>query len=276
MSKYQGMKIVTTPGIQEYLEEKLSAGWSPDVIAGRLQAYDTYLPYVSAKTIYKWLYSNRGQYLCKYLASQQYYKKKRTKKTDKEMIPNRVGIEKRPKEANERLRIGDFENDLVVSGRRHQSKTALDVLLDRKALFVRLRKIPNQQAAAHNAAVIEMLSGFTAAHTITFDNGIENKQHEALSAAMNVSMYFCNPYSSWEKGSVENINGLIRRWIPKGSNIADYSNGQIQWIEDRLNHTPRKSLGYKTPYEVMLEEEALVPEALIKENDLIRKQKQHR
>jgi IS30 family transposase len=276
MSKYQGMKIVSSPGIQEYLEERLSQGWSPDVIAGRLKKYDTYLPYVSGKTIYKWLYSNRGQYLCRYLASQQYYRKKRTKKTDKEMIPNRVGIEKRPQEANERVRVGDFENDLIVSGKRHSSKTALDVLVDRKALFVRLRKIPNQKAATHNAAVIEMLSGITTAHTITFDNGIENKKHEELSAAVRLDTFFCNPYSSWEKGSVENVNGLIRRWIPKGANIANYSNQQIQWIENRLNHTPRKSLGYKTPYEVMLEEEALVPEVAVRETDLILNQKQHR
>jgi IS30 family transposase len=279
MSKYQGMKIVHSPGIQEYLEEKLPLGWAPDVIAGRLKEYDTFLPYVSAKTIYKWLYSNRGQYLCKYLASKQYYRKKRTKKTDKEMIPNRVGIEERPKEANLRQRAGDFENDLIVSGKRTRSKTALDVLISRKARFTKLRKISNQKAATHNAAVIAMSVGFTNMATITFDNGIENKKHEELSAALRVDAYFCNPYSSWEKGSVENINSLIRRWIPKGANIANYSAKQVQWIEDRLNHTPRKTLGYKTPYEVMLEEEALLPEAMVGyevRKSLILKQKQHR
>ena len=271
LSKYQGMKIIHSVVLRKHLEQKLKAGWAPEVIAGRLKEVDTHLPSVSSKTIYKFLYSNRGQYLCRHLASRRYYPKRRKKSSaKKQLIPNRVGIEKRPQEANQRARIGDLEGDLVVSGKHHKSKAALDVLVDRKAKYVKIKKIANQKAATHNQAVLKMASVFTELHTLTFDNGIENVKHEELSAALSLDVFFCNPYSSWEKGSVENINGLIRRWIPKGANIADYSDEQIQWIEDRLNHTPRKSLGYQTPYEVMLEEEALLPPALIL------KQKQHR
>lgn len=276
-SKYQGMKIVHAPLLRNYLEEKLPLGWSPDVIAGQLKAVATHLPYVSGKTIYKFLYTARGQYLCRHLASARYYRQRRRKTAgEKQLIPHRIGIEMRPTEANNRQRCGDFEGDLIISGKRHHSSAALDVVVSRKSRYVKLKKIANQRAATHNAAVTELTAGFTTLHTLTFDNGVENVQHEALSSALSVDIFFCNPYASWEKGSIENINGLIRRWIPKGANIADYTDEQIQWIEDRLNHTPRKSLGYRTPYEVMLEDEALLPEVLSTNQSLILKQKQHR
>mgnify|MGYP001589723437 CR=1 FL=1 len=88
--------------------------------------------------------------------------------------------------------------------------------------------------------------------TLTYDNGIENRNHEELALALDIKTYFCNPYSSWEKGSIENTNGRIRRFIPKGADLNNYSNKQIQKIEDWLNHTPRKCLHYRTPYEIML------------------------
>jgi len=254
-SKYQGMTIIQEPALLRYIERRLRRGWAPDVIAGRLQTMDTHLPYVSSRTVYKFLYSSRGQYLCRYLATKRYYRKRRQKPaTKKQLIPNRVGIEKRPQEATMRATLGHLEEDLIVSGRRHKSTTALSVSCDRMSRQVRLTKMHNQRPREHNRVLQEVWSTFPVVHTATVDNGIENTKHEALSAAMHVSIYFCNPYSSWEKGSIENINGLIRRWIPKGANIADYTDAQIQWIEDRLNHTPRKSLGYLTPYEFMMKE----------------------
>ena len=94
--------------------------------------------------------------------------------------------------------------------------------------------------------------------TITHDNGIENKNHEDVAVALSVKTFFCDPYSSWQKGSVENTIGRIRRFIPKGADISLYSNKEIAAIEHWLNHTPRKCLGYKTPYEVMLENNLLL------------------
>ena len=254
-SKYQGMKIIREPDLLKYIERRLRRGWSPDVIAGRLKEYDQYLPYVSSKTIYKYLYSSRGQYLCRHLASKRYDRKRRRKKvSSKPLIPNRIGIEMRPCKANNREELGHLEEDLIVSGKRHHSKTALSVSCDRMSRQVKLRKLNSQKPGEHIQVLQDVWSTYRTLKTATFDNGIENTKHEALSAAMNISVYFCNPYSSWEKGSVENINQLIRRWIPKGCDIASYSAEEIQWIEDRLNNTPRKSLGYLTPNEFTMKE----------------------
>lgn len=254
-SKYQGMKIIHNPDLLKYIERKLRKGWSPDVIAGRLKEVDTHLLYVSAKTIYKFLYSNRGQYLCRYLASKRYDRKRRRKKAAKKnLIPNRIGIEMRPKEANNREELGHLEEDLIISGKRHHSKAALSVSVDRLSRQTRLRKMKNQKPTEHNQVLKDVWSEFIDLKTVTFDNGIENTKHEELSGAMNINIYFCNPYSSWEKGTVENINGLIRRWIPKGADIVYYSDQEIQWMEDQLNNTPRKSLGYLTPNEVTIRE----------------------
>jgi len=254
-SKYQGMKIIHEPDLLKYLERKLRKGWAPDVIAGRLKEYDTYLPYVSSKTVYQFLYSSRGQYLCRYLVSKRYDRRRRKKKAAKKtLIPNRVGIEKRPQEATNREELGHLEEDLMVSGKRHNSQAVLSVSCDRMSRQTRLSKMLSQKPREHNEILKNIWSKFPNLKTVTFDNGIENIKHEELAVAMKVSIYFCNPYSSWEKGSVENINGLIRRWIPKGCDIANYSDEQIQWIEDRLNNTPRKSLGYLTPNEFTIKQ----------------------
>jgi transposase, IS30 family len=89
--------------------------------------------------------------------------------------------------------------------------------------------------------------------TLTYDNGIENRDHETVAAAFNVQTYFCYPYHSWEKGGVENTIGRIRRYLPKGANLADFSDSDIAAIEHWLNHTPRKCLNWKTPHEIMTE-----------------------
>jgi len=251
-SKYQGMKVREDPKLQQFIVQKLQSGWTPDEIAGHLKTRQKKLTSISAKGIYKWLYSVHGQKYCPLLCSQQLKPKKRRPKAKRSMIPNRVGIEKRPEEAKNRTEYGHFETDSVVSGKRHDSTVALSVLHERKARYVRLKKIPNLKpttfAAATKTSAIDLYR-----RTITYDNGMENRTHEDVAVALNVSTYFCNPYHSWEKGGVENTNGRIRRYIPKGSNLADYSDNDIARIEYWLNHTPRKCLNWKTPYEIMIE-----------------------
>jgi transposase, IS30 family len=250
-SKYQGMKIHTCSQLEEYVVEKLKEFWTPEEISGRIKNHDTHIPYVSAKGIYRWLYSAQGQKYCPYLAKQRWEPKKhRQKKTERHIIPNRVGIENRPEGANNRSEFGHFEADTAVSGKRHKSKAALSVLCERKARFTRLRKIPNLKPNTHNSALKQMASEIKVS-TITYDNGIENRYHEKLAADLKIQTYFCQPYHSWEKGTVENTIGRIRRFIPKGANIDLYSPKKISKIEDWLNHTPRKCLNYSTPYEIM-------------------------
>lgn len=252
-SKHQGMKVEDSAETRQYVVKHLKLHHTPEEIAGRLKNVDTHVPYVSHEAIYKWLYSAYGQRYCFLLPSQRFKPRKRSgKKTERSMIPNRVGIEERPEEANARSEYGHYETDTIVSGKRSGSKAALDVLVERKARYTRLRRLPNLKPSTNNKALIRMTKDLRIS-TLTYDNGIENRNHEELALILMIKAYFCNPYSSWEKGTIENTNGRIRRFIPKGADLNDYSDAQIQKIEDWLNHTPRKCLCYKTPYEIMLE-----------------------
>lgn len=257
-SKFQGMKVRGHPDLQKFIIGKLKKGWTPEEIAGRLKTKRRDLPYVSAKGIYKWLYSVHGQKYCSLLCSQQLKPKKRRPKAERSMISNRIGIEKRPEEANNRTAYGHAETDTAVSGKRHDSKEALAVLHERKARYVRLRKIPNMRPVSMTRALKKMAKNLKLS-TLTYDNGIENRDHETVARDLKIKTYFCNPYHSWEKGGVENTIGRIRRYIPKGANLADYSEKDIAKIEHWLNHTPRKCLDWKTPHEIMVANRMFLP-----------------
>jgi IS30 family transposase len=260
-SKYQGMKVRDRPDLEQFIVEKMKAGWTPEEIAGHLKKRQKHLPYISAKGIYKWLYSVHGQKYCPLLCSQQLKPKQRRPKAERSMIPHRIGIEKRSARANKRKEYGHFETDTAVSGRRHDSTAALSVLHERKARFVRLKKIPNMKPVSMTRALKKMAKDLKK-KTITYDNGIENRDHETVAEDMKIKTYFCNPYHSWEKGGVENTIGRIRRYIPKGSNLADYTNADIAKIEHWLNHTPRKCLDWHTPYEIMIKRNLFLPASI--------------
>jgi transposase, IS30 family len=250
-SKFQGMKVRGDFDLQTFIVRMLKKGWTPEEIAGRLKTKRKDLLYVSARAIYKWLYSVHGQKYCPLLCSKQMKPRKHRPKAERSMIPNRVGIEKRPEKANNRLEYGHAEADTAVSGKRHDSKHALAVLHERKARYVRLRKMPNMRPVSMTRALKKMAKNLKLS-TLTYDNGIENRDHETLARALKIKTYFCNPYHSWEKGGVENTIGRIRRYIPKGSNFADFSDKDIAKIEHWLNHTPRKCLNWSTPHEIMV------------------------
>ena len=257
-SKYQGMKINDRSELRAYIIAALQKHRTPDQISGRLKEVDRHLPYVSKKAIYEWLYTVRGQAYCHLLPSKRHQpKKRRGKKTERVMIPNRRDIAERPQEVGDRSRYGDFETDTVVSGRKTRSPVALTVIHERKARFVRLKKIPNMRPRENRKAIIRISETFTTMHTLTHDNGLENKEHEHVAQALELTTYFCRPYASWEKGGIENMNGRIRRFIPKGCDIDTFSDADIQRIEDILNNTPRKCLNYRTPYEIMIAENLL-------------------
>lgn len=251
-SKYQGMKVRERPETEAYVIDKLERGWTPEEIAGRLKEVDTHIPYVSAKGIYKWLYSVYGQRYCALLPTQRKKPGKRRPKARRSMIPNRVGIEERPQEANDRSAFGHHETDTMVSGKKTGSTAALTLLHDRKARYTQLRQVPNLKPDMNARALIAM-GRRVRCHSITHDNGIENRRHERVARRLSAQTFFCNKYRSWEKGSVENTIGRIRRFIPKGADIAQYSAQDIAAIEHWLNHTPRKCLDYKTPHEIMSE-----------------------
>ena len=248
-AKYQGKKIHEHDKLREYIIERLKIFWSPDEISGRMKVEGQPF-YVSKTAIYEWLYSSRGQAYCHLLYAKRYKPKKQKKnKTERTLIPNRQGIELRPKEAtNNNTGYEDYEGDTIVSGKKTSSKASLSVIYARTAKYVDARKIANLKPDTNSKAILDMKKDKKVL-SLTLDNGVENTKYEKL----NVPTYFCDPYSSWQKGGIENVNKMLRWFFPKGSDISIYSDEYVKMAVDILNNKPRKSLGYKTPLEVMIE-----------------------
>lgn len=252
-AKYQGKKINENRQLKEYIIERLEKYWSPDEISGRMK-FEKQPCYASKTAIYDWLYNSwYGYFLCPYLYSKRCKPRRNKKKTKRIIIPNRISIHLRPNEANNKTRYGHYEGDAIVSGKKHHSKKSLTVIYERKAKYVGIRKIDNLKPALNNQAIASIAKGLNTFKSLTLDNGIENIKHEQLKEQLDIDTYFCDPYSAWQKPGVENANKQIRRFIPKGSDINNYSEEYVASVADILNNKPRKSLGYKTPLEVMIE-----------------------
>ena len=239
--------------IRNFVKNKLIEGWSPEIIAG-YTALNPKKTKISHESIYLYIYKKRPD-LVQYLPRAHRKRFKRVPKSNKKnnRIPNRISIDQRPEEINNRTEFGHWESDAIVS---NQSKVALSVSIERISKLVKIKKIKQNKAALFSRAVIRRMKGLPACarRSITYDNGSENVLHELINDQLNTDSYFCNPYHSWEKGSVENVNGLIRRFLPKKTDFAKITHKRIKEIESLLNNRPRKCLGFKTPNQVFLEQ----------------------
>lgn len=242
-SKYQGMKVRETPGMEEYVAEKMKLNWSPELIAGCWKK-GTGMK-LTAESIYKYLYSAFGQRLCKHLKYKRYGKRRRrlrTKRLPAPHIPDRVSIEKRPLEIGERTTFGHFEADTM--GRpKYASQQTLAVMrerLSRKLFAIKVKRLK------YTIEGFQKIIDHAPVSSITFDNGLENIRYQELG----IPSYFCNPYHSWEKGSVEQGIGQIRSYIPKKADLNHYSQKNIDAIMNTLNNRPMKCLDFQTPNEV--------------------------
>ncbi|HXK52966.1 MAG TPA: IS30 family transposase [bacterium] len=237
------------PKVRSYVIKKLKEGLTPEQIAGRLKIDHPGLK-TNYESIYLFIYKDRPD-LVEYLVRGRRKRQKRGIKSGKRMVklPNRTMIDKRPAEINEKTEYGHWEADTVVS---RQSKYALAVVRERRLQVMFIRRIDSKTANNMRQAVIDMLKDIPAEYrkSITFDNGLENAQHEEIAKQLSVQTYFCHPYHSWEKGGVENGIGVIRRFLPKKTDFALISWQQIRSIENRLNNRPRKTLNYLSPLEV--------------------------
>ena len=241
-------KINQDKELRRYVIKHLKDGWNPDEIAGRMRE-DQQPFYVSKTAIYGWLRTSRGERYCQYLyTKRKHVKLRKVSKEKRTIIPNRVGIQARNAGADNRTRFGHWEVDAVVSG-KHGSG-ALSVSQERKSRYSVLKKCTSMSPTEHGTVHQEVPKHHKVI-SMTFDNGIENAHHEVLHDE-GVKTYFAAPYASWQKGGVENLNRMIRRYIPKGSDISMFSHQEITSIQNNLNHKPRKILGYRTPYEVAL------------------------
>lgn len=247
-AKYQGMKVREHPELERYIEQKIRLEWSPDVIAGvwkrERRMYGSSVT-ITAKGIYKYLYSVYGQHLCRYLKSGRCGRRKRNgTKSKKVLVPMRIGIEQRPAIITSRKRYGDFEGDLL--GVPKYTRVTIAAAVERKSRYILATKIARPKYAMDG---FKTLLDPLPVRSLTLDNGVENTRYQELG----VSTYFCHPYSSWEKGQIEHVFGMMRRYIPKHASIADYSSEQIAAIVEHINSVPRRILNYRSPREVFEE-----------------------
>ena len=239
--------------IRQYVHDRLELGWSPELIAGRLSLEHPGSS-ISHEAIYQYIYHPETEgretliaFLCRG------HRKRKNKgigrKEQRTKIPNRVSIEERPVEAEYRFEIGHWEGDSLVS---RKSLAALNSLTERKSRLLLLTKINRKTAQETTDVVVGRFVEMPEAmrKTLTMDNGTENAGHEDITAQIGVNCYFARPYASWQRGTNEHINGLVRRHLPKATDFSKITDEQIARIEWLINNRPMKCLGFKTPFEV--------------------------
>lgn len=250
-SKIQCMKVAVDQTLRGYVETGIKAHQSPEGISGRLKHIETTIQYASTKAIYKFVGSIYGRQIERNLYAQAVKKKGGPKRDRPITIDGRIMIDKRPKYIEKRVQFGHFEGDFIESGK--DGKGSLLVLVERKTRYPFLKYLLNRDTTTVNAAVQELLSGLPI-KTLTIDNDISFQKHEKLSRLIDADIFFCHPFASHEKGTVENRNKAIRRYMPKRTNLSTYSEEYIIWVERVLRNRFMKCLEYQTPREAFQKE----------------------
>jgi IS30 family transposase len=236
--------------VYAYVIEKLREGWSPEQIAGRLRK-EHGGTVICHETIYRFIYSDQGKKmgLSEYLPLKRTKRrKKRGRRVHRSRIPNRVSIRERPFEASSRSEFGHWEGD-TVEGRGHKDGIHTEVeRVSRLLLAVKVKQVSSEQAIEAQKAMFAPLPP-EARRSTTLDNGRENHRHKEL-AELGMATYFADPYSSWQRGTNEYHNGLLRRYFPKGSSFKDVADDELDDVVYEINNRPRKVLNYNTPQEV--------------------------
>ncbi len=237
-----------------YIQDKLNDHWSPEQISGRIKL-ELKNQAISFSTIYSWLYNG----ILKQCSVKLLRRKGKSLKPKETRGKFNIGktISKRPKEVRKRKVIGHWELDTVVSS-RGKSKACLSTFVERKTRVTKIRLMPNRKSITFNEHCIKALRQFsnTALKTLTVDRGKEFAGYSELEENLNVEVFFADPYSSWQRGTNENTNGLIREFFPKKFDFSTITQDDVDIVENILNNRPRKCLGYKTPLEVFNEEQA--------------------
>jgi IS30 family transposase len=251
------LRLKTKP-IRAYARRQLKRGWSPELISGRwsrLHPNQT----IGPEAIYQWIYIEASD-LIPYLV--RHHRRRlsfgHTRKHAKNHIPSRVSIDKRTRAINQRKQFGHWETDTMVS---RESKVTLRALVERQSRFSKLGKLKRKTALQMSQSLNRTLCRFPqeARLSLTYDNGTENTNHLETNRVLGTKSFFCAPFHSWEKGTVENTIGLVRRHLPKKTDLAKVSLKEFKAIERWLNNRPRKCLGFKTPAEVFRRSVALTP-----------------
>lgn len=241
------MKIIEHQTLRDFVEDSLSDGQSPGNIAGRIRKREKQLPNIGKDSIYRFIGSVYGRKIESIRSQQKRRRRGRGKKVAK--LEGRVFIDKRPTHINDRKRLGDAESDFIVSG-----KSGIGILLtlaDRKIRVSFIEQILEVSVTNVEKAFLRIKKRFPELKTITTDNDILLRHHQRLEKLLHMKIYFCNPYHSWEKGTIENTNKYIRKEIPKGSDISKYSKRFVCSVEEKLNRRFMEVTDHETPSEAL-------------------------
>lgn len=239
------------PAVSRYVRDRLRQYWSPDQIAGRSRSDFPGDPHrhLSRQTIYTWIHAQpaAGAKWRRYLRR---LGRVRRRSENRGQLPACVSIEGRPTVVDRRARYGDWEGDTVV-GAAHRGGAV--TLVDRRSGYLLLGKVIDRHATTVRQAIAELLQPLPAKlrKTLTLDNGKEFAEHERLAAENALRVYFAKPYCAWQRGTNENTNGLVRQFLPKGSDLAHTPEKRFERVQHLLNNRPRRRLGYRTPLEIL-------------------------
>lgn len=257
LNKRNTDKISIHKKLRVYVFKGLLSQWTPEQIAGKLKLDFPNDPImsISHESIYRYIYTQPQARLNKKLINLLVRKKTRRRLPKKKRgtgskIINQVSIDNRPKHIDSRQEIGHWEGDLMIG---KNQKSAIGTIVERKSrytLIVKLKARNSKEVAKMFSKVLNKLNPILK-KTMTYDNGVEMARHENITQKTGMKIYFAHPYSSWERGTNENTNGLIRRYLPKGTDFNLINKKQLMIIQEKLNNRPRKIIGYKTPKEII-------------------------
>ena len=257
LNKRNTDRISTHQKLRFYVYKGLLSEWTPEQIAGKIKLEYPNDPImsISHESIYRYIYTHPQASLNKKLIKLLVRKKpnrrppKKRRGTGSKII-NQVSIDSRPKHILLREEIGHWEGDLII-GKNH--KSAIGTIVERKSrytLIIKLNARNSKEVAKMFSKILNQLNPLFK-KTMTYDNGIEMAKHELITKKTGMKIYFAHPYSSWERGTNENTNGLIRRYLPKGTDFNQIDEKTLLIIQEKLNNRPRKIIAYKTPQEIM-------------------------
>ncbi|MCK5416680.1 IS30 family transposase [Candidatus Parcubacteria bacterium] len=242
--------------LKEYVILNLKKDFSPDQIAGRLHnepPIELIDESISHESIYQYIYNGKGrfEYLYPHLRTGKHKRQRRfdRKKRNKINILERISIHLRSEEIDKKERFGDWETDSMIFSKQRE---ILSTQYERKSMLCRLHKLPNKTARESENAIVDSIESLPKEmwKTITRDNGTENANHLNTLNTFNIQSYFCDPYCSWQKGGDENLNKLVRQYLPRKTDMSKVTDEDIYLIQEKINDRPRKTLNYKTPNEV--------------------------
>jgi len=257
LNKRNRDKINTYKKLKIFVYRGLLKGWSPDQISGKIKLEYPNNPImtISYEAIYTHIYSHRQARLNRKLIALLPYHKTQRRRANKNSkrgvkIKNQISIDDRPKHIETREEIGHWEGDLIIG---KGQKSAIGTLVERKARFTIIVKLKNRKSATVRKKFVQEFNQIKTLFkkTLTYDNGTEMAQHKELTKQTGMVIYFAHPYSSWERGTNENTNGLIRRFFPKKTDFNTVTEKELKKAQNALNNRPRKVLGYKTPNQIM-------------------------